>query len=143
MAGRRGGQREHARRVRRPAAAQAARAGGRRADRDRARRRLRPAVSLRNRVTIATVITLGTGLLIVGVALNLVLANRLVADAQTILENRAGALLATVDARGPALRVHDSGGDAVLDEQAWGFDTSDTAGERPPPRPHTQAPAGR
>jgi len=89
-------------------------------------------VSLRNRVTIATVITLGTGLLIVGVALNLVLANRLVADAQTILENRAGALLATVDASGPTLRVHDNGGDAVLDEQAWVFDASGKAVERPP-----------
>jgi two-component system OmpR family sensor kinase len=89
-------------------------------------------VSLRNRVTIATVITLGTGLLIVGVALNLVLANRLVADAQTILENRAGALLATVDTSSPTLRVHDNGGDAVLDEQAWVFDASGKAVERPP-----------
>src|SRR4051812_1001223 len=142
MAGRRGGQREHARRVRRPAAAQAARAGGRRADRDRARRRLRPAVSLRNRVTIATVITLGTGLLIVGVALNLVLANRLVADAQTILENRAGALLATVDTSSPTLRVHDNGGDAVLDEQAWVFDASGKAVERPPVDDEIHAAAG-
>jgi two-component system OmpR family sensor kinase len=89
-------------------------------------------VSLRNRVTIATVITLGTGLLIVGVALNLVLANRLVADAQTILENRAEALLTTLDTSGPALRVRDDGGDAVLDEQAWVFDGSGKAVERPP-----------
>jgi two-component system, OmpR family, sensor kinase len=89
-------------------------------------------VSLRNRVTIATVITLGTGLLIVGVALNLVLANRLMADAQTILENRAEALLTTLDTSGPALRVRDDGGDAVLDEHAWVFDASGKAVERPP-----------
>ena len=89
-------------------------------------------MSLRNRVTIATVITLGAGLLIVGVALNLVLANRLMADAQTVLENRAEALLATVDAGAPTLRVRDSGGDAVLDEQAWVFDASGRAVERPP-----------
>ena len=89
-------------------------------------------MSLRNRVTIATVITLGAGLLIVGVALNLVLANRLMADAQTVVENRAEALLATVDASAPTLRVRDSGGDAVLDEQAWVFDASGRAVERPP-----------
>ena len=99
-----------------------------------ARRRLRVAVNLRSRVTLATVVTLGVGLAVVGVALNLLLANRLMADADTVLANRAGALLATLDTSGPRLRVHDNGGDAVLDEQAWVFDAQ---------RPRDRAPADR
>ncbi|WP_028065940.1 sensor histidine kinase [Solirubrobacter soli] len=89
-------------------------------------------MSLRNRVTLAAVLTLGVGLLISGIALNLVLATRLSADADTILENRADALLATLDTRAPTLRVRDNGGDAVLDEQAWVFDADGKAVERPP-----------
>ena len=52
VAGRRDRARQHARRLHRTAAAQAARPRSQRGDRDRARRRLRPAVSLRNRVTL-------------------------------------------------------------------------------------------
>jgi len=79
-------------------------------------------VSLRTRVTLATVLTLAAGLAIAGVALNLLLANRLSADADTVLRNRAGALLATLDTSGPELRVRDGAGDAALDEHAWVFD---------------------
>jgi two-component system, OmpR family, sensor kinase len=89
-------------------------------------------VSLRNRVTLAAILTLGVGLLVSGIALNLVLATRLSADADTILENRADALLATLDTSAPTLRVRDNGGDAVLDEQAWVFDAAGHAVERPP-----------
>ncbi len=89
-------------------------------------------MNLRGRVTLATVVTLSVGLLILGVALNLLLDNRLSADADTVLENRAGALLATLDTSGSQLRVHDVGGDAVLDEQAWVFDAQGRAVERPP-----------
>jgi signal transduction histidine kinase len=89
-------------------------------------------VSLRNRVTLAAVLTLGVGLTISGIALNLVLATRLSADADTILENRAEALLATLDTSSRTLRVRDNGGDAVLDEQAWVFGADGNAVERPP-----------
>ena len=89
-------------------------------------------MNLRGRVTLATVVTLSVGLAIVGVALNLLLANRLIADAETVLDNRAAALLATLDTTGPQLRVHDNAGDAVLDEQAWVFDAAGRAVERPP-----------
>ena len=107
--------------------------GADRADRDRARRRLRPAVNLRGRVTLATVVTLGVGLAVVGVALNLLLDNRLTRRRSTrCCANRAGALLATLDTSGPRLRVHDDAGDAVLDEQAWVFDARGRAVERPP-----------
>jgi len=88
-------------------------------------------LNLRGRVTLATVVTLGVGLVIVGVALNLLLDTRLIADADTVLENRAAALLTTLDATGPQLRLRDAPGDAVLDEQAWVFDASGRAVEQP------------
>jgi two-component system, OmpR family, sensor kinase len=89
-------------------------------------------MSLRGRVTLATVLTLGGGLAILGVTLNLLLANRLSADADTVLSNRAAALLSTLNTRGPRLRVHEGGGDAVLDEQAWIFDRNGREIEAPP-----------
>lgn len=96
-------------------------------------------MNLRSRVTTATAVTLGVGLLIVGLALNLLLSNRLMADADTLLDNRAGALLATIDTSGPALRVIEGANDAVLDEQAWVFDARGRAIERPPINDQAQA----
>jgi signal transduction histidine kinase len=89
-------------------------------------------VSLRNRVTVASVAVLVVGLAIVGVALNLVLAYRLSADASSVLRERAAAQLATLDTRGPRLTVHEGAGDAVLDRQAWVFDRDGRIIERPP-----------
>jgi signal transduction histidine kinase len=89
-------------------------------------------VSLRNRVTLASLAVLGIGLAIVGVALNLVLANRLSADASSVLRERAAAQLATLDTSGPRLTVHEGAGDAVLDQQAWAFDQDGRIIERPP-----------
>jgi len=89
-------------------------------------------VNLRGRVTLATVVTLSAGVLIVWLALNLLLINRLLADADTILANRAGAVIATIDTSGAKLSLHDNGGDAVLDEQAWVYDAQGHAIERPP-----------
>ena len=88
-------------------------------------------MNLRNRVALATVGTLAVGLTIVGVALNVLLANRLMADADTVLRNRAGALVSTLDNSGSRLRVRDNGGDAVLDEQAWVFDAHGRLVEHP------------
>lgn len=98
-------------------------------------------MNLRTRVTTATAVTLGLGLVLVGVALNLLLANRLMADANTLLDNRSGALLATLDTNGPRLRVIDGADDAVLDEQAWVFDAQGRAIERPAVDDATQAAA--
>ncbi|HYP89479.1 MAG TPA: histidine kinase dimerization/phospho-acceptor domain-containing protein, partial [Polyangiaceae bacterium] len=70
--------------------------------------------------------------MVVGLALNLLLDNRLMADANTLLENRSGALLATLDTSGSRLRVIEGANDAVLDEQAWVFDGQGRAIERPP-----------
>jgi two-component system OmpR family sensor kinase len=89
-------------------------------------------VSLRNRVALASVGVLGIGLAIVGVALNLVLANRLSADASSVLRERAASQLTTLDTSGPRLGVHDAAGDAVLDQQAWIFDLDGRVVERPP-----------
>jgi two-component system, OmpR family, sensor kinase len=93
-------------------------------------------VSLRNRVTFASVAVLGIGLAIVGIALNLVLANRLSGDASSVLRERAASQLATLDTTGPRLRVHDGAGDAVLDQQAWVFDQDGQLIERPPADEH-------
>ena len=89
-------------------------------------------MSLRNRVTLASVAVLGIGLAIVGVALNLVLTNRLSADASSVLRERAASRLATLDTSGPRVAVHDAGGDAILDQQAWIFDRDGRIVERPP-----------
>jgi signal transduction histidine kinase len=88
-------------------------------------------VNLRNRVTFASVAVLGIGLAIVGIALNLVLANRLSADASSVLRERAAAQLAALDTRGPRLAVHDGADDEVLDRQAWVFDLDGRIVERP------------
>ena len=98
-------------------------------------------MSLRGRVTLATVLALGAGLAIVGVLLNLLLVSRLSADADTVLSNRAAALLSTLDASGSQLRVHEGGGDAVLDEQAWVFDQVGREVEGPPVRDEADAAA--
>jgi two-component system OmpR family sensor kinase len=89
-------------------------------------------VSLRNRVTIGTVAVLGVGLAILSVALNLLLSNRLSADASSVLVNRAEAQMATVDSSGGTLRVREAPNDAALDEHAWIFDARGRAIERSP-----------
>ena len=95
-------------------------------------------MNLRTRVTVAAAVTLGLGLVVVGLALNVLLDNRLMADATTLLENRSGALLATLDTSGRSLRVIEGANDAVLDEQAWVFDAQGRAIERPPINDETQ-----
>src|SRR5689334_22279242 len=65
-------------------------------------------MSLRTRVTVGTVAVLLAGLAVLSIALNVLLANRLSADASSVLRTRA----ATVGADR----------DALLDEHAWVFD---------------------
>src|SRR4051794_38079089 len=100
-------------------------------------------MSLKGRVTLATVLTLGLGLAIVGVTLNLVLEHRQDLDAETVVKSRAAALLSTLDTSGPTLRVHEGGGDAVLDEQAWVFDRTGKLVEGPPTGDQADAAARR
>jgi two-component system OmpR family sensor kinase len=87
---------------------------------------------LRTRVTLGTVAVLGVGLAILSVALNLLLANRLGADASAVLANRADAQVATLDASTGTLRVREAPNDAALDEHAWIFDSHGRAIERSP-----------
>jgi hypothetical protein len=93
-------------------------------------------VNLRNRVTFASVAVLSIGLAIVGVVLNLVLANRLTSDASSVLRERAAAQLATLDTRGTRFTVHDGSDDTVLDRQAWVFARDGRIIERPPADGH-------
>ena len=88
-------------------------------------------MSLRGRVTLATALILGLGLALVGVTMNVLLEHRQDLDAETVARNRAAALLSTLDISGPRLRVHEGGGDAVLDEQAWVFDRAGRVIEAP------------
>jgi signal transduction histidine kinase len=89
-------------------------------------------VSLRTRVTLSTVAVLGVGLAILSVALNLLLASRLSADASSVLANRADAQVATVVTTGHTLRVREAPNDAALDEHAWIFDRQGRALEQSP-----------
>jgi signal transduction histidine kinase len=91
-------------------------------------------VSLRGRVTVGTVAVLGAGLAILSIALNLLLADRLSADASAVLSNRADAQIATLDARSGKLRVREAPNDAALDEHSWIFDAGGHAIERSPAR---------
>ena len=89
-------------------------------------------MSLRNRVTLGTVLVLGAGLAIISVALNLLLASRLSADASSVLASRAAAMLSTVDERDDRLRLRDAPDDTALDQHAWVFDARGSALERSP-----------
>ena len=89
-------------------------------------------MSLRNRVTLSTIAVLGVGLAIISLALNLLLAGRLSADASSVLANRADAVASTLDARPGRLRLREAPDDAALDEHAWVFDRQGNALERSP-----------
>jgi signal transduction histidine kinase len=79
-------------------------------------------MSLRTRVTLGTVVVLAAGLIVVSVALNLLLANRLSADADSVLGSRAAAVMATLEiTRDGTLEVRDAPDDAALDDHAWVF----------------------
>jgi two-component system, OmpR family, sensor kinase len=89
-------------------------------------------VSLRNRVTLGTVLALGAGLVLISVALNLLLIDRLSADASSVLASRAAAVVSTVDAGGGRLRLRDAPDDQALDEHTWIFAADGAVVERSP-----------
>jgi two-component system, OmpR family, sensor kinase len=92
-------------------------------------------MSLRNRVTLGTLAVLGAGLAILSLALNVLLVNRLSADASAVLANRADAVVATLDTSGHRIRLREAPDDASLDQHAWIF----AAGGRPLARPLVSA----
>jgi two-component system, OmpR family, sensor kinase len=84
------------------------------------RARLKP-LDLRARVTVASVLVLALGLGVLSLAINLLLANRLAADASRVLRERTTAQLATVQLRDGRPQLTRSIGDQALDQQGWVF----------------------
>jgi len=82
-------------------------------------------LSLRGRVVLASVGALALALAWLTVGANLLLASSLSADADAVLEARAGAQLAAIEVRRGAVGVRETPNDDVLDRQSWVF-----AGER-------------
>jgi signal transduction histidine kinase len=89
-------------------------------------------VSLRNRVTLGTVLVLGAGLAVISLALNLLLVGRLSADASAVLASRAAAVVTTVDTRDGRLRLRDAPDDQSLDQHTWIFAAGGAVVERSP-----------
>jgi signal transduction histidine kinase len=77
--------------------------------------------SLRGRVLLASIGVLTLGLVVLSVAINLLLANRLSADASSVLRERVSAHLATLHISGGQIRLSEAPGDAALDAQSWIF----------------------
>jgi two-component system, OmpR family, sensor kinase len=92
-------------------------------------------MSLRNRVTLSTVLVLGAALAIISVGLNLLLAGRLSADASSVLASRADAMAATVDTAHGRVRLREAPDDAALDAHAWVFDATGRTLTRSPASP--------
>ncbi len=87
-------------------------------------------MSLRGRITLASIVALGAALVILTVAINLLLAYRLDADASAVLRSRADAQRSTLDVSDGGLRVEDVPSDQSLDEQTWVFAASGAVVER-------------
>src|SRR4051794_9197224 len=139
MAGRGDRPRQHHRRLHRAAAAQAGRGREQRDARDGPRRGVRAPMSrltLRGRVTFASVAVLAVSLGALALLFNVLLANRLSTDASSVLRNRAAAQLATLDLRHDGIRTVEGPTDAALDHDAWVF-----AGSRVVEKPAVVSPA--
>jgi two-component system, OmpR family, sensor kinase len=95
-------------------------------------------LDLRGRVTLATILALGLGLVVLSVAINLLLSSQLSADASTVLRDRGDAQLATLTTtkRG-GLHVVEAPRDEPLDTQAWVFADGRTR-VRSPARPEVE-----
>ncbi len=78
-------------------------------------------LSLRGRVTLASVLVLGLGLVLLSVAFNLVLSSTLSADASSVLRDRSDAVLTTVETDGDRLRLAEDTNPAALDQASWIF----------------------
>lgn len=88
-------------------------------------------LGLRSRVVVGSILVLAFGITAIGVAINVLLTNRLSADAAGVLRARADAQIGAVaDVDGRAV-VHDTDADAALDREAWVFATDGTEVTRP------------
>lgn len=79
------------------------------------------ALSLRGRVVLASTYVLVLGFVVIGITINVLLTNRLDADADAVLQARAEAQLATVGLEGGKVVVSEAIQDEVLDREAWVF----------------------
>ncbi len=90
---------------------------------------------VRDRVTLASIAVLAVGLAVLSVATNLLLSDRLNADASALLRERTNAQLATLETRGAHLRARRTD-DSALDRQSWAYENGrvierpDAAGAR-------------
>lgn len=78
-------------------------------------------LALRARVVLGSVVVLVLGVAIIGVAINVLLTDRLDADANAVLRARADAQLATIDVKGGRVVVNEGTQDEALDREAWVF----------------------
>jgi len=97
-------------------------------------------LGIRDRVTIAAVVTLAAGLALLTLAVTLVLASRLDRDAAAVLHTRADAVLTTLEMSNGRIQVREAPHDKQLDKDTWVFDAAGAV-ERPPAPPATQAAA--
>jgi signal transduction histidine kinase len=81
-------------------------------------------LALRARVAFASVLVLALGTIAIGVAINVLLTDRLSADADAVLRARADAQQATLDVQDGRLVVREGTQDEALDREAWVFDRS-------------------
>lgn len=84
---------------------------------------------VRDRVTLASIAVLAVGLAVLSIGTNLLLSNRLSADASALLRERTDAQLATIDTRAGRLRLRRAD-DSSLDRQSWAYEDG-RAIERP------------
>lgn len=78
-------------------------------------------LGLRGRVTLAAVAALAAALLLASLGFNLLLTDRLDADASTVLSERVDAELDTLDTTGGRIRAVEATGPAAVDAQTWVF----------------------
>jgi signal transduction histidine kinase len=76
-------------------------------------------LSLRDRVTLASTAVLAIALIVASLVGNLLLSNRLQADAGNVLRNRADAQLVSLEKVNGVVKVRESSNDQALDEQSW------------------------
>ncbi|MDX6639454.1 MAG: hypothetical protein QOF12_465, partial [Solirubrobacteraceae bacterium] len=96
-------------------------------------------LSLRTRIASASIGVLAVGLVALSVGFNVLLHDRLSADASSVLRTRVEAQLATLSVEGGRVRVREAPDDTTLDHAAWVF-VGRRVLERPPaPTPAVQS----
>ncbi|MCW3066805.1 MAG: histidine kinase, partial [Solirubrobacterales bacterium] len=78
-------------------------------------------LGVRGRLMTASIAVLGAGLVLLSLGVNVLLTKQLSGDASSVLRNRAGAQLATLDTRGGRVRLNEAPNDGAVDQQAWVF----------------------